>query len=124
MEQILVVEDEQDIRETLQDILELEGYKVLTAKNGREGYNAVMNQNPDLVLCDVNMPELNGFELLEALNKQLSDETMLPFIFLTARIDKDDFNLGMSLGANDYILKPFDHKDILKAIRQHLITPS
>jgi DNA-binding response OmpR family regulator len=121
MEQILIVEDEKDIRETLQDILELGGYSVLTAKNGREGYDAIVNQCPDLVLCDVNMPELNGFELLTALKEHLKDETLLPFIFLTARMEKEDFSLGMSLGADDYILKPFDHHDILNTVREHLM---
>lgn len=120
MEQILIIEDEKDIRETLRDILTLAGYEVLTANNGKEGYDVIFSHGPDLVLCDVNMPELDGFELLGAVNQRLGDEIVLPFIFLTAKVDREDMRLGMSLGAEDYILKPYDNNDVLKTIRLRL----
>ncbi len=120
MEQLLVIEDEKDIRETLQDILELAGYKVLTAKNGKEGYDAIIFHQPALVLCDVNMPELNGFELLGAINQRLKNENIPPFIFLTAKVEKQDIRTGMNLGADDYILKPYNHNEVLKIIRLRL----
>jgi two-component system LytT family response regulator len=120
MEKILIVEDEQGIRETLQDILELAGYQVCTAKNGKEGYEAIISSHPDLVICDVNMPEMDGFELLGAINQRLKDENIPPFIFLTAKTDKQDIRNGMNLGADDYILKPSSFNEVLKIIRLRL----
>lgn len=120
MENLLVVEDEQAIRETLKDILELSGYNVMTAKNGKEGYDAIIEYKPDLVLCDVNMPELDGFELLGALNQRMKDEVIPPFIFLTARVETQSMRQGMGLGADDYILKPFDHNQVLEIVRMRL----
>ncbi len=120
MEQLLIVEDEQGIRETLQDILELAGYQVLTAKNGKEGYESIITNDPDLVLCDVNMPELDGFELLGAINQRLSNEIVPPFIFLTAKVEKQDIRQGMGLGADDYILKPYEYSDVLRTVRLRL----
>lgn len=120
MEYILIVEDEQAIRETLKEILELSGYDVTTSKNGKEGYDAIMENKPDLVLCDVNMPELDGFELLGALNQRMKDEVIPPFIFLTARVETQSVRQGMGLGADDYILKPFDHNQVLDIVRMRL----
>ncbi len=120
MEKLLIVEDEQDLREALQSILELAGYEVLTAKNGKDGYDAIMTHLPDLVLCDVNMPELDGFELLSAINQRLSEEIVPPFIFLTAKVTKNDVRRGMNLGADDYIVKPFEYTEVLTAIRLRL----
>ncbi len=120
MEKLLIIEDEKDIRDALQDILELAGYSVIVAKNGREGYDIIIDKRPDLVLCDINMPGLSGFELLETINGRLKDEIIPPFLFLTARAEKQDIRQGMSLGADDYILKPFDHTDVLQVIRLRL----
>lgn len=120
MEHILIVEDDKNIRETLKDILELSGYQVLTANNGREGYNSIIDNHPDLVLCDVSMPELDGFELLGAINQRLKDEIIPPFLFLTAKVEKNDIRHGMSLGADDYILKPFNYTEVLEIIRLRL----
>ncbi|MBT6438453.1 MAG: response regulator, partial [Flavobacteriales bacterium] len=100
MEKILIVEDEQGIRDTLQDILELAGYKVLIACNGKIGYDIIVESEPDLVLCDVNMPELGGFELLEAVNQRFKDEVIPPFLFLTAKVEAESLRYGMSLGAD------------------------
>jgi two-component system, LytTR family, response regulator len=120
MEKILIVEDEQGIRDTLQDILELAGYKVLIACNGKIGYDIIVESEPDLVLCDVNMPELGGFELLEAVNQRFKDEVIPPFLFLTAKVEAESLRYGMSLGADDYIFKPFSASDILKTVRLRL----
>jgi two-component system LytT family response regulator len=120
MEKILIVEDEQDIRETLQEVLEFYGYTVLTACNGKIGYDVIVENQPDLVLCDVNMPELGGFELLEAVNQRFKDEIIPPFLFLTAKTEVENLRYGMSLGADDYIFKPFASSDILKAVRLRL----
>jgi len=120
MEKILIVEDEQAIRETLKDILELSGYNVLVTKNGKEGYDSILEYSPDLVLCDVNMPELDGFELLSSLNQKLKDGVVPPFIFLTAKVETQNLRQGMDLGADDYILKPFNQIHVLETIRMRL----
>jgi two-component system, LytTR family, response regulator len=120
MEHILIVEDEVHIRETLQEIFELSGYEVSTSSNGKEGYDSILENCPDLVVCDVDMPELDGFELLLAINQRLKDEIIPPFLFLTAKVEPQDLRQGMNLGADDYIFKPFDHKDVLNSVRMRL----
>jgi DNA-binding response OmpR family regulator len=117
MDHILIVEDDINIRETLQEIFELSGYKVSTATNGRLGYDAIMKDCPDLVICDVAMPELDGFELLWELQLIWTTEVIPPFLFVTAKVDTLDLQKGMNLGAADYIFKPFDHTDILRSVR-------
>ena len=120
MAKILVIEDELNIREVLKDILDLAGYEVETASNGRSGFEAFSNNRPDLVLCDVNMPDLNGFDLLSAINQRFSDEVIPPFLFLTANVEPEDIRAGLNLGADDYITKPFDHREILQIIKLRL----
>jgi len=120
MDRIVIVEDEVNIRETLQEILELSGYEVFSASNGKLGYDLILEKKPDLVLCDVNMPELDGFALLEAINNRLKDEVMPTFLFLTAKVETTEIRYGMNLGADDYILKPYDPSEILKTIRLRL----
>jgi two-component system, LytTR family, response regulator len=120
MERILIVEDEQGIRDTLKDVLELSGYHVMMACNGKQGYEKIMDVPPSLVLCDVNMPELGGFELLEMVNQRLKDELIPPFLFLTAKVEQEEMRYGMSLGADDYICKPFAINDVLQAVRTRL----
>ena len=120
MEHILIVEDDINIRETLQEIFELSGYKVSTATNGRLGYDAIMKDCPDLVICDVAMPELDGFGLLWELQLIWTTEVIPPFLFVTAKADTLDLQKGMNLGAADYIFKPFDHKDILRCVQLQL----
>lgn len=120
MEKILIVEDDPNIRESLQEIFDLAGYKTLTSNNGREGYDAIIEEYPDLVICDVDMPELDGFELLGAINQRFTDKIVPPFLFLTAKVEPQDIRQGMSLGADDYILKPFDHLHLLEIVRMRL----
>lgn len=120
MEHILIVEDDKDIRESLQEIFEFSGYQTTTAENGKVGYDAIMENCPDLVICDVDMPKLDGFELLLAITQRLKDEVIPPFMFLTAKAELRDLRHGMNLGADDYIFKPFDHLDLLKSVRLRL----
>jgi len=117
MEQLLIVEDVKGIREVLQEILEFAGYDVITAKNGKEGLEAILKYNPSVVLCDVYMPELDGFEMLSELNKHPVSPV---FIFLTARVEKQAILKGMALGANAYINKPFDHVHLIDTIKSEL----
>lgn len=117
MDRVLIVEDEQGIRATLQEVLEFAGYDVLVASNGKEGYDIIIDQHPDLVLCDVNMPELGGFELLEAVNQRLKEKVIPPFLFLTAKVEMEEMRYGMSLGADDYIFKPFSVNEVLKTVK-------
>ncbi len=106
MHRILVIEDDKNIRETLVDLLEMQGYEALEAKDGEIGSIRAVRFKPDLILCDVNMPKINGFEMLEVLNSCMEEEAVPPFIFLTARVEKQDMRKGMDLGADDTGLNP------------------
>ena len=119
MKKILIIEDNQEIRENLAEILELSNYEVETAENGKIGVEKALSNTPDLILCDVMMPELDGFGVLHILGKKpiTSD---VPFIFLTAKAEKSDLRKGMNLGADDYITKPFDDVELLDAIEMRL----
>lgn len=119
MKKILVIEDNLDVRENIQEILELSGYEVLVAENGKEGKEKAINDRPDLILCDVTMPILDGFGVLRILSKR-PETADIPFIFLTAKVERQDMRRGMSLGADDYITKPFDDVDLLDAIELRL----
>lgn len=116
---ILVIEDNFEVRDNLSEILELSGYEVIQAVNGVEGVNATMEQNPDLIICDVMMPELDGFGVLKILNSNPKSMD-IPFMFLTAKADKTDFRKGMGLGADDYLTKPFEDSELLDAIELRL----
>lgn len=120
MKYLLVIEDDGDIRDVLCEMLELAGYEVQQAANGKEGLKSILEKRPDLVLCDVDMPMLNGFELLEVLNTRLKNEVIPPFVFLTAKVEKSDIRMGMNLGADDYILKPFKYSELLKVVELRL----
>jgi len=120
MKKILIIEDDKGINESLCDILELSGYHTLSANDGKEGYNKILSEKPDLVICDINMPELNGFELLGAINQRLSGELLPVFIFLTAKVENQDIRQGMNLGADDYVTKPFDLNELLEIIKMRL----
>lgn len=119
MKKVLIIEDNQDVRENLAEILTLGGYHAVTAENGKMGVEKALQEPPDLILCDVMMPELDGFGVLHILSKQAKTSDV-PFIFLTAKAEKDDFRKGMSLGADDYITKPFDDVQLLQTIETRL----
>ncbi len=116
---ILVIEDNPEVRENLVEILELSNYEVDSAADGREGVEKALTNPPDLILCDVMMPNLDGFGVLHILSKkpQTAD---IPFIFLTAKTERSDIRKGMTLGADDYITKPFDDVELLNAIETRL----
>lgn len=116
---ILVIEDTTEVRENICEILELSGYEVIDAPNGKRGIEKATQELPDLILCDVMMPELDGFGVLKILNNN-AKTNKIPFIFLTARAEKTDFRKGMGLGADDYITKPFDDTELLEAIEMRL----
>ena len=115
MKKILLIEDNQDLRENIEEILELSGYEVISAENGKIGVKAAHDFLPDLIICDIMMPELDGFGVLRILS-QSQMTSHIPFIFLTAKAEKEDFRKGMNLGADDYITKPFDDVELLNAI--------
>ena len=118
MKKILVIEDEQDIRDSIQEIVEMAGYEVTTLANGAEGIKTLMHNPFDLIICDIMMPEMDGFSLLTTLKKDPNFVT--PFIFLTAKVQSNDLRNGMNLGADDYLHKPFKSKDLLTAIEARL----
>ncbi|WP_342088748.1 response regulator [Dyadobacter sp. OTU695] len=116
---ILLIEDNPLMRENTAEILELANYKVVTAQNGREGIQIASQTRPDLIICDIMMPELDGYGVLLLLGKD--DRTVnIPFIFLTARAEKQDFRRGMLLGADDYLTKPYDDVELLRAVETRL----
>ncbi|PJA09160.1 MAG: hypothetical protein COX70_02330 [Flavobacteriales bacterium CG_4_10_14_0_2_um_filter_32_8] len=120
-DKVLIIEDDTAIRESLQDILELKGYEAITAINGKEGLVAVIKEKPTIVICDVNMPQMGGFEMLKALNECMDKELVPPFLFLTARTTTEDIRKGMELGADDYITKPFNPTELLEIINAKII---
>jgi DNA-binding NarL/FixJ family response regulator len=119
MKTILVIEDEPQTRENLATILHMEGYRVVTAVNGKSGLQEVQRERPDLVLCDVSMPELDGRGVLAALRADPFTAD-LPFIFLTAKGDRSEQRQGMNLGADDYLAKPATATELLAAIGSRL----
>jgi EAL domain-containing protein (putative c-di-GMP-specific phosphodiesterase class I)/FixJ family two-component response regulator len=119
MLKILVIEDDELIQETLVQLLETQNFAVKVADNGRMGVQMALSQVPDLILCDVQMPELNGYEVLETLRQNPLVAT-IPFIFLTAQDEKADIRHGMDLGADDYLTKPFTQSELLRSIKSRL----
>src|SRR5215216_3544776 len=116
---ILVIDDNTDIRENTAEILDLAGYKTITAENGKKGVEAAIRSKPDLIVCDIMMPELDGYGVLHLLRKN-ADMQHIPFIFLTAKTERSDFRKGMEMGADDYVTKPFDDIELLNAIEVRL----
>ena len=119
MNKILIIEDQPQMRRNLAFILQMEKFDVVTAENGREGLELARQHKPDLILCDVMMPELDGHAVLQSLRAEPATAT-LPFIFLTAKGDKLDVRQGMNLGADDYLTKPVGREDLLAAVRTRL----
>ena len=119
MKKILVIEDNSEVRENIAEILELSNYKVITAEDGRTGVEVALREVPDLIVCDIMMPVLDGYGVLHLLSKHI--ETYgIPFIFLTAKSEKADVRKGMEMGADDYLTKPFDGIELLNAIEVRL----
>ena len=119
MKKILVIEDEPEMRRNIVTILRLEQFQPVAAENGRIGVELAKKEKPDLVLCDVMMPEMDGYAVLRALRAE-PDLAITPFLFLTAKGEKGDVRAGMNLGADDYLTKPVAKADLLEAIRARL----
>ena len=116
---ILLIEDHPDMRENIATILQLSGHAVLTAKDGRDGLQTALEEMPDLIICDVMMPEIDGHEVLRAVRLEPAIAST-PFIFLTAKGEKRDHRTGMNLGADDYLTKPVSAEELLAAVRTRL----
>ncbi|RFZ85313.1 response regulator [Mucilaginibacter terrenus] len=117
--QVLIIEDNTDIRENIVEILELADFGVLQADNGKVGVELAMKHKPDIILCDIMMPDLDGYGVLYMLNKNV-ETAAIPFIFLTAKAERVDLRKGMEMGADDYLTKPFDDIELLTAIESRL----
>lgn len=117
---ILIIEDNHDIRESTAEILTLADYQVYTAENGKKGVELAISNNPDIILCDIMMPELDGYGVLYMLSK--NEQTAgIPFIFITAKSERTDMRKGMEMGADDYLTKPFGDMELLNAIETRLL---
>ena len=119
MKKILIIEDNLEVRENTAEIIELSNYEVITAENGKIGVQLALDQNPDLIVCDIMMPVLDGYGVYHLLSKH-TETASIPFIFLTAKSEKADFRKGMDMGADDYLMKPFNGIDLLQAIEVRL----
>ena len=116
---ILIIEDEPRMRRNIATILRMEGYETVEAADGREGLECVRRESPDLILCDILMPEMNGMEVLREL-RESADTLRTPFIFLTSRGERGDVRHGMNAGADDYLGKPFETEELLEAVASRL----
>ena len=123
MTKILVIEDEESVRENILELLDTEGFEAIAAKNGRIGLCLAQKELPDLILCDVRMPELDGYGVLTGLRSEPATAA-IPFIFLTAKAAKTDLTVGMDLGASAYIIKPFTLMELLDTMEQVLLPSS
>lgn len=119
MKTILVIEDHEEIRENVMEMLELSGYQVIACDGGNQGLEEAKHTIPDLILCDIAMPQTDGFEVLRGI-KTTPCTSNIPFIFLTAKSEKSDIQQGLKLGADDYLVKPFDQSELLAAINMQL----
>ena len=119
MKTILIIEDDVTLRENTADFLKEEGFHVIIAEDGLAGIQSAMKYLPNLIVCDINMPNMNGYDFYKTI-QQIGSTSTIPLIFLTALNEKEDIRAGMQLGADDYITKPFDYNDLLKAIHTRL----
>ncbi|MGE5352647.1 MAG: response regulator transcription factor [Acidobacteriota bacterium] len=119
MEKILVIEDHSPVRENLKQLLRKAGYEAVTAENGSKGVDLAMELKPDLILCDIMMPGMDGYDVLKELSC-CKETSSIPFLFLTAKAEMADLRQGMELGADDYLVKPFKAGDLLKAVKIRL----
>jgi two-component system, sensor histidine kinase and response regulator len=120
MPKILVIEDEDDIRNNICEMLSAEDYSVISAENGQIGVQLAKEEIPDLIVCDIMMPELDGYEVLSQLREYPATQT-IPFIYLSAKSAREDMRLGMDLGGDDYLTKPFTRKELLGAVMTRLV---
>ncbi|MDP4115432.1 MAG: response regulator [Bacteroidota bacterium] len=112
---ILIIEDEIQLARNISILLKAENYDVRTSSNGTEGLESALNWLPDLIICDIMMPGMDGYAVFEALQKNITTSA-IPFIYLTAKVERSDLRKGMELGADDYIFKPFSAEELIKAV--------
>lgn len=117
MKTALIIEDNLEIRENTSEVLELAGYNVITATNGTEGIEVASVKIPDVILCDIMMPQTNGYAVLKAL-KGNPATAKIPFIYVTASAEKKEVNTAMEMGADGYVRKPFDVRELIDAIEK------
>ncbi len=115
MKTVLVIEDNKEIRENTCELLELKGYDVISAVNGKIGLALAKEKLPDIVLCDIMMPEINGYEVFASL-KEDAETANIPFVFVTASVERSEVETGLGMGADGYIRKPFDSKELFETI--------
>ncbi|MEM7185507.1 MAG: response regulator [Bacteroidota bacterium] len=119
MKKVLLVEDDSALRENTAELLELSNYEVITAPNGRVGIDRARNEDPDIIVCDIMMPEVDGYEVLETLSHD-PKTAQIPFVFLSAKTEHKEVRKGMDLGADDYLTKPFEEDELLSALESRL----
>lgn len=119
MKRLLLIEDDVILRENTAELLELSDFEVITAPNGKIGIELAKHQLPDIVVCDIMMPEVDGYGVLEALAQDVATR-YIPFIFLSAKTERKDVRKGMDMGADDYITKPFTEDELISAIDSRL----
>lgn len=119
MRTALVIEDNPEIRENTTEILELAGYRVIAAENGFVGVKAAEEQQPDIILCDIMMPGMNGYEVIKKLRSNPATSS-IPFLYVTASVEKSEVKAAMDMGANGYVRKPFDISELISAINECL----
>jgi len=119
MKTILLIEDDSALRENTAEMLELSGYRMHTAANGKLGIEQAQTQKPDIIICDIMMPEVDGYQVLERLTKD-PNTSQIPFIFLSAKTEHKEVRKGMDLGADDYLTKPFEEEELLSAVESRL----
>lgn len=119
MKTILLIEDDTALRENTAELLELSGYRVHTAANGKIGIEQAQGKKPDIIICDIMMPEVDGYQVLERLTKD-SNTSQIPFVFLSAKTEHKEVRKGMDLGADDYLTKPFEEEELLSAVESRL----
>jgi len=119
MKKIVLIEDNKEVRENTAEILELANYIVLTAENGKLGVDMINKEKPDLIICDIMMPELDGYGVLHIISKN-NETAKIPLIFLTAKAEREDWRKGMNMGADDYLTKPFDDIELLDAVESRM----
>ncbi|MBI2270506.1 MAG: response regulator [Bacteroidetes bacterium] len=118
-ETILIIEDNTDLRENTAELLEIAGYNTIIANNGKQGLESASKYKPNLILCDIVMREVDGYDVLRTL-ENTPEGSRIPFVFITAKSEKSDLRKGIDLGADDYITKPFTEEDLLKTVAERL----
>ncbi|MCI0711179.1 MAG: hybrid sensor histidine kinase/response regulator [Chloroflexi bacterium] len=119
MTTILIIEDDPNIRESINDMLEIEGFTVVETDNGEQGVKLAVEHNPELVICDIMLPGMDGYDVLKAIHS-IPETRLTPFVFLTARTDRKDLRKGMHMGADDYLTKPFTNEELLDTLKVQL----